>query len=455
MRDNRYIAINRRSLLAGATALGLSAWAGAVRAQALDVSKLGVTPNSTDDQSGPLQDALLKAAGDGMPLVLPAGNYICGNLQIPSSLELRGVPGATVLASVGAAPVARLSGSAKVTIAGIGFAAGAAGPEGGDHGLLEIDTSEEVSLVGCDFSGGAANGITVRDAAVAISGCRFSGHGLAALAALESRGLTVSGNTIDRCGNGGILILAGTERHDGSRISGNVISRIGATGGGEGENGNGVRVIRCEGVIVTGNQFADCAFSAVRLGASRNVIVSQNLCRNSGDAAIAAVSGSSGTIVTDNIIEGAASGIWLEGSDKIGTTSVCSGNVVRSIRDHSEVNPAARPIGIFAETDTVVSGNTVEGIPGIGILAGSEARRRNVVVTDNVLRDVTTGIAVSVVAAPVTGPVRIAGNVLGGPPEHGIVGLDADRIVSSDLAVEAAAYPGLEVIGNSVAVATP
>jgi uncharacterized secreted repeat protein (TIGR03808 family) len=291
----------------------------------------------------------------------------------------------------------------------------------------------------------------VHEASVSVTGCRFGGHGLAGLVSIDSRGLTVSGNAIDRCGNGGILILAAAARHDGSRVSGNVVSRIGATAGGKGENGNGVRIVRCEGVIVTGNQFTDCAFSAVRLGATRNLIVSENLCRNSGDAAIVADGASSGSIIASNIVDGAASGIWLGGSDAASTTSVCSGNVVRNIRDHSEVNPDARPIGIFAETDTVVSGNTVDTIPGIGILAGSAARRRDVVVIDNVLSGVTTGVAVDVADAPVTGPVRVAGNMVGGPVQHGIVGIEQNRIVTEDLEGDAASYPGLAIAGNSIA----
>ena len=65
-------------------------------------------------------------------------------------------------------------------------------------------------------------------------------------------------------------------------VSGNTLSRIAATGGRNGENGNGVNILRCDGVIVVDNQFGGCAASAVRLQSAGDVIVARNLCRDSG-----------------------------------------------------------------------------------------------------------------------------------------------------------------------------
>jgi hypothetical protein len=104
----------------------------------------------------------------------------------------------------------------------------------------------------------------------------------------------------------------------------------------------------------------------------------------------------------------------------------------------------------LAEAETVVTANTVETVPGIGILAGSAERRRNLVVTDNVMASVTTGIAVNVAGGAEAGSVRVAGNVIGAP-SRGIVGLEGERIVAPDLSADAVRYPGLDITGNSVA----
>ena len=71
---------NRRHLLLGLSALALSTPA---RAQAI-IPELD--PRTTDDQSGPLQDALLRASAEGRPLFLPPGTYYAQNLQVLSGI---------------------------------------------------------------------------------------------------------------------------------------------------------------------------------------------------------------------------------------------------------------------------------------------------------------------------------------------------------------------------------
>src|SRR5690606_31734202 len=214
---------NRRHMLAGLAALALATPA---RAQAL-VPELN--PGTTDDQSGPLQDALLRASSEGRPLFLPPGTYYAQNLQVPSYLLVQGIPGKTILAATGAAPVARVAGSAHVRFEHIGFSAGNGGPEGAETGLLEIEASDHVTLAGCAFAGGKASGLVIHDAAAEIDACDFLGHGLAAIYSVDSRGLTVSGSRIARCGNGGVLIWGSAKRLGASTIIGNAISGIGAT----------------------------------------------------------------------------------------------------------------------------------------------------------------------------------------------------------------------------------
>src|SRR5690606_16142660 len=143
-----------------------------------------------------------------------------------------------------------------------------------DSGLLEIDTSERIRVENCSFIGSASNGLWLRDAGATITGCRSAGHALAAIFSLDSRGLSRSGNTVTDCGNGGILIWSSDTRRDGSIITGNRIARIDWKGGGNGQNGNGINVYRSAEVIIADNHIADCAFTAVRLNASRDCQVS-------------------------------------------------------------------------------------------------------------------------------------------------------------------------------------
>ena len=68
---------------------------------------------------------------------------------------------------------------------------------------------------------------------------------------------------------------------------------------------------------------------------------------------------------------------------------------MRNIAALSEVNPDTRPVGIYVEADTTVIGNTVDAVPGIGILAGYGPFLRNVIISSNMISGAETGIAVT------------------------------------------------------------
>ncbi len=92
-------------------------------------------------------------------------------------------------------------------------------------------------------------------------------------------------------------------------------------------------------------------------------------------------------------------------------------------------------------------GNTVSAVPGIGILAGYGPYLKNVVIADNVVTGVQTGIAVSV--ADGAGPVRIAGNMIAGA-QTALAGMRWQDVASRDLAADAGNFPGVSVEGNVV-----
>jgi len=437
----------RRTIIAGLLGLPLAGAAASAFAKPLDAGDMGVKPHATEDQSGPLQDAILKAASEGRRLALPSGTYFVGNLQIPGGLVLEGVPGATVLACSTDGPVARISGSAGVRLDGLTFTAGNGSPTANDQGLLVVSASTDIHLVNCDFKGGHANGLVVNDASVEVSDCMFTDHALAAIFAYDSRGVTARGNRIVHCGNGGILVWGSKPRHDGSVLSGNTITSIGWTNGGNGQNGNGINVFRCGDVIVSDNQIAQCAFSAIRLNTTMNVAVTGNVCRSAGEVAIFSEFGFSGSVIADNIVDGAAAGISITNMDQGGRLATCSGNIVRNIAARSEVNPDTRPVGIYVEADTAVTGNTVDAVPGIGILAGNGPFLRNVIVSSNMISGAETGIAVTTVREAQTGSALISGNLISGATTP-LAGRAWDEVTSTDLAGDAAKFPNLTVAGN-------
>jgi len=439
--------LTRRHLLVGMAALPLASMA---VGQSLDPGQLNLAQGSLDDQSGPLQDALLRAAAEGRRLFLPPGTYYAQNLQVPGGIVIEGIPGASILAAAGEAPIMRVMGSARVGIDGVTFTRGHGGPSGASQGLLEIEASDHIAITNCSFVGGGANGIAVRDAAADITHCDFAGHGLAALFAVDSRGLNVTGNSIQRCGNGGILIWGSQPRHDGSIVSGNTITAIGATNGGSGQHGNGINVFRCNDVIVTDNQVADCAFTAIRLNSTTDVTVSGNICRNSGDVAIYSEFAFSGTTIADNIVDGAAAGISITNLDSGGRLATCAGNIVRNIAARGDAPPRIRPFGIHVEAETAVSGNTVDTVAGIGIVVGHGEFLRTVAVTGNVISTVETGIGISVLDDPAPGPVIVTGNIIANASADAIVGLVRDEVTVPDLAAKASSYPHVTLADNRV-----
>ncbi len=434
----------RRSIIAGLVGLAL---VGPVLA--LEGEKFGLKPGASEDQSAALQTAMLEAASQGAALHLAAGAYAVGNIQIPSGLVCSGVPGATILMASGDGPVARISGSAGVRLSNLVFAAGTGSPSGEDRGLLEIEASADIHLESLSFKGGKANGLAIHDAAVDVSGCSFSDHGMAAIYALDSRGLTLIGNRISKCSNAGIRLWGSALHRDGSVISGNDISAIGTAAGGNGQNGNGISLFRVSDVAVSANRIADCAFTAIRLNATGDVTVTGNVCRNSGEVAIFSEFGFSGSVIADNVIDGAATGISVTNLDSGGRLATVSGNVVRNIAASSKVNPDTRPVGIYVEAATTVTGNSVDTVPGIGILAGHGPFLADVVISQNVVAGAETGIAASTVRESQTGGAVISGNLISGS-KTALSGRAWDKITSTDLVADAAQFPNLLVSGNLI-----
>ncbi|MDB5507395.1 MAG: hypothetical protein JWR75_2033 [Devosia sp.] len=441
----------RRQLLAGFAAITALPLTGpALAVGPLDAADYGLIADSVDDQTATLRTAISEAVAAGRPLFIPGGTYLVADLEFPALANIIGVPSATILAPFGSARIAQIDGAPSVNLDGITFAGETRGPSDGDSGLIEIVDAENFTLSRCAFLGSAANGLVLRASSGTIADGDFDGHAFAAIFSLDSNGLRIADNRIRNCANNGILIWGSENRRDASIVTGNTISAIDWVRGGNGQNGNGINVFRADAVILADNQISDCAFSAIRLNSTSDTQVSGNICTSSGEVAIFSEFAFSGSIIANNVVDGAAGGISMTNLDAGGRLAICSGNLVRNIAPRSETNPDTTPFGIHGEADTVITGNAISAVPGTAITAGWGPFLDTVIVTDNIITDAEIGIAVSVVDDPAVGPVRIDGNVLSKIRGYAIIGMAWDDIVTPDLARDAAQFPHVSMGENAV-----
>ena len=422
---------NRRHVLAG---LAILAATPAARAQSvLDATTLGVVGGTGQNQGAALQVALDQAAASGQVLQLPAGIIHVRGLDFPSNLVVQGVPGSTELTLLPDGTTMAVQDRGTLVLRDIGFAAGKVG--------LTIQASDDITLERCRFRVSDI-GVNITDAGVTIRDCHFTELGDAAIHSMDSRSLFITGNSIDYCGNAGIRIWRSENGSDGSIVTANRIANIDWRGGGNGQNGNGINVFRADEVIVASNHIADCAFTAVRLNATNNSQVSGNTCLRSGEVAIFSEFAFSGSVIANNIVDTAATGISITNLDSGGQLAVCSGNIVRNITPASAVNPDTIPIGIFAEAETAITGNSVQNVPGVAIAAGYGPFLRNVLISANVVSDSTIGIGVSVVDG--AGAVLIGSNMVSAR-DYAVVGLAWSDVVEPDLVANAGRYDNVTI----------
>ena len=324
----------------------------------IDVSPYELVPGSTIDQGHALNRLLRDAASAGLPVVLPAGDYVVSDVELPEGIDFSGSAGATRLIRGGGERLLSARSLKRLRLSGlvIDGVSRPFGPEIG--GLLDLRDIADLSIDGCAIAGSSAHGIRAEACGGRIAGNRITTAAMAGLYAVESRALSITGNTVSDCGNGGILVHRWEAGADGTMISGNRISRIAALAGGTGENGNGINVFRAANVMVTGNHVSDCAFSAIRANAATNVQITDNQCLRSGETAIYSEFGFEGAIVSDNLIDGAANGILIVNFNDGGRLAVVSGNLVRNLKlDGPYLHDGAGfGFGIAVEADTVVSG---------------------------------------------------------------------------------------------------
>lgn len=421
--------------------------AGAEMRGPIDAIAYRATPGTSDRRSGKLQAMIDSAARNGAPVFLPPGNYEISNLTLPDNTRIIGVPGATRLVYGGEGHLMTADNAKRIELSGLVLDGGNRWLADYAGGLLQFSGVDQVLIDNCDIAGSRKHALQFERCGGRVERSRVTGAANAGIYVVQSNGMTISGNTVEDCGNGGILIHRWTKGADGSTVIDNRIARIGANDGGTGQNGNGINVFRANGVTVSGNHISDCAFTAVRANSASNVEISSNQCLRSGETAIFCEFEFVGAIVSNNLVDGAANGIAIANFDKGGRLASVTGNIVRNLSlTGPYVQESGFGIGISAEADTLIASNVVENAPLWGMKLGWGPYLRNLVATGNIIRRAPIGCVVSVVEG--AGSAVISDNLFEDVDKGAIVGFRWDKATSGDLMTGKSAFPQLTIERN-------
>lgn len=446
----------RRNLLGAGLALGAGAAAlasGPRPAEAaptglgISIATFGVEPDSRSDQSEAFQAAIDKAAGAETALLIPPGRYLVHDLQLRAGTALIGVEGLSRLVFAGGNTFLAGQDANRLLLDGLVLDGNTQplDPSRAD-GLLSLSASEHLALRRLRIENSLINGVSLRACSGQITDCAIESCGNAALFALDSTGLEIAHNRIERIGNNGIQVWRTEPSEDGTTVIANRIRLIESRAGGTGQNGNGVNLYRAASVLVSGNRIADCAFSAVRTNTSANAQMIGNSCERIGEVALYAEFAFEGVVISSNLVDTAAQGISVTNFNEGGRLAVVSANLVRNLfrREGSEDK---RGVGISVEADASVTGNVVESAPTAGILVGWGSYKRDVAVIGNLVRKAKVGIGIA--SDPEGGLVFVSQNMIAAAADGAIRALDGLEPIGPDLTqASAEAYPNFAILAN-------
>lgn len=413
-----------------------------------DVSTYGVRPGAVDNQSAAFQEAVNRAAADGQPLFLPAGDYLVSNIDLPSGLTLVGVPGQSRIRYAGDGHLMFATGVSNVRLEGLVLDGNNRPLADYAPALLHVSTGANIAVEDCMIMGSLKEGVVFDRVAGRMQNCTITGIIGAAFVSNDAQGLTISDNVVTDCMDNGILIHRWSEGRDATRVTGNRIERIRAASGGTGPYGNGINVFRADDVLIANNTIDDCDFSAIRCNAASNMQVVANQCSQLGETALFAEFGFQGAVIANNVIDGAASGIMITNFLDGGRMGVVQGNIVRNLTGQSlyPTDEHGYGVGIGVEADTTVTGNVVENAFRSGIGVGWGPYLRNVIVSQNIIRRAPVGIHVSVVDG--VGSSIITDNIMDETPDGAVIGMHWLEPVTEDLTKARTLPSTLTIEGN-------
>lgn len=392
--------------------------------------------------SATLQQGINVARSNGRPLFIQPGTYTTGDLSIDSSggtnaAVIEAVPGTVIIRYTGGTDFFQIDGISDCVLRGISFDRNNISQSGWASVILVRHASRTL-IENCRIFNSPERGIQFADcgtrqtigtsatdevltSAGQVVGCEIFDCDTALLAT-NNVALHIEKNNVHNCSNNGILVWQETPMLDGSSVADNSITYIDAAGGGSGENGNGINVFNANGCNIVNNRIRFCKFSAVRANAcSSTIIVNNNIYAMAETAVWAEETGSGsgeanvGTVISGNIINVCGNGICTTNFSNGGRLMTVTSNVVR--------NACAAGGGIFAEGDTVVNANVIECAQQFGVILGTNEYTRNLIASDNVLRNCAAGVAIS--SSADAGHVLVTDNIIEMPSgvsiEYGIV----------------------------------
>ncbi len=431
---------SRRSLLTGAlgaaaaTASVVAANAGPRKdAAGHTAGTHALLPETGGDETARLQAEIDRAAVEGRPVLLPAGTLRTGTLTLHPGTALIGAHGLTTLEFIGGPALITATSAKNLRIENLVLdGASRALDADEDAAFIRLTDCTNIKIANLTVRRALANGITLTRCSGRVEDCTISTVLLAAIRSLDATGLEIAHNAISQCRNNGIQVWRSEPGEDGTLVTANRIAHIESKGGGTGQNGNGVNVFRAANVIVSGNRITDCAYSAVRGNAASNIQILANNAQRIGEVALYAEFGFEGAIIANNLVDGAATGISVTNFNDGGRLAVVEGNLIRNLhrREHEPVDK--RGEGISIEADTLVSGNVIENAPTCGIMVGWGRYMRNVLVTQNLIRDAATGILISSDAE--AGACLVSSNMITGAKNGAIRAMTNGRPEGPELA---------------------
>ncbi|MCP5082157.1 MAG: TIGR03808 family TAT-translocated repetitive protein [Alphaproteobacteria bacterium] len=444
----------RRSFMAGSAGIGAGlavlassgAHAKSASRTALVASDFGAKPGRSKPQTGALQKAITAAIKQKRTLFLPGGTYFTNTLSIRGTLHVMGVPGQTQIVAAGGKSLLLVEDTKTVALDGLTFDGNFAAPLGETlGGLVECRGTSALRIERCSFLRSRRSGLSLKGCGGSVTGSTFAENRNAGLFSIDSTGMTITGNLVEKCENNGILIWQSKKRRDGSIVAQNRIRNIGAKDGGSGQNGNGINIYRAAHVTVSDNVISACKFSAVRCNSGDNVQITGNNCSDLHEVALYVEFAFQGAVVSNNIVDTAAIGIAITNLNEGGRLAVCSGNLIRNIT-RKRFNDGWG-VGIGADGDTALTGNVVENAARSGIALGWGQYLQNAVATGNMIKDCPIGVEATTTKG--AGRAMISNNIISGAKKGAIFGMHWNKPVTGDLAKPGVPQPdNLTVSGN-------
>ncbi len=444
----------RRSFMAGGAGIGagLAVLAGsgteakAASRTALVATDFGAKPGRSKAQTRALQKAINAAIKQKRTLFLPGGTYFTNTLTIRGTVHVAGVPGQTQIVAAGGKSLLFVEDADTVSLDGLIFDGNFAAPLGESlGGLVECRGTSALRIERCGFLRSRRSGLSLSGCGGSITGSTFSENRNAGLFSIDSTGLTITGNLVEKSENNGILIWQSKKRRDGSIVAQNRIRDIKAKDGGSGQNGNGINIYRAGHVTASDNVISGCRYSAVRCNSGDNVQIIGNNCSDLGEVALYVEFAFQGAVVSNNIVDTAAIGIAITNLNEGGRLATCSGNLIRNIT-RKRFNDGWG-VGIGADGDTALTGNVVENAARSGIALGWGKYLQNAIATGNMIKDCPIGVEASTTKG--AGKALISNNIISGASKGAIFGMHWTKPSTGDLAKPGATQPeNLTVSGN-------